>query len=45
MLSFRGGGKLTRPVYLDRHAPEYQSKIFLLSFLILNYLNVIMYQL
>ena len=41
MLSFRGGGgKLSRPVYLDPHPPEYQSKIILLSFLILNYLNV-----
>ena len=39
------GGKLSRPVYLDPHPPEYQSKIFLLSFLILNYLNVMMYQL
>ena len=39
------GGKLSRPVYLDPHPPEYQSKIILLSFLILNYLNVMMYQL
>ena len=37
------GGKLSRPVYLDPHPPEYQSEIFLLSFLILNYLNVMMY--
>ena len=29
------GGKLSRPVYLDPHPPEYQSKIILLSFLIL----------
>ena len=29
-----GGGKLSRPVYLDPHPPEYQSKIILLSFLI-----------
>ena len=35
-----GGGKLSRPVYLDPHPPEYQSKFILLSFLILNYLNV-----
>ena len=26
MLSCRGGGKLSRPVYLDPHPPEYQSK-------------------
>ena len=26
MLSCRGGGKLFRPVYLDPHPPEYQSK-------------------
>ena len=39
------GGKLSNPVYLDLHPPEYQSKLFLLSFLILNYLNVMMYQL
>ena len=39
------GGKLSRPVYLAPHPPEYQSKVFLLSFLILNYLNVMMYQL
>ena len=39
------GGKLSRPVYLDPHPPEYQSIVFLLSFLILNYLNVMMYQL
>ena len=38
------GGKLSRPVYLDPHPPEYQSKIILLSFLILNFLNVMMYQ-
>ena len=38
------GGKLSRPVYLDPHPPEYQINFFLLSFLILNYLNVIMYQ-
>ena len=24
-----GGGKLSRPVYLDPHPPEYQSKIYL----------------
>ena len=40
-----GGNKLSRPVYLAPHPPEYQSKIILLSFLILNYLNVMMYQL
>ena len=28
------GGKLSRPVYLDPHPPEYQSKKILLSFLI-----------
>ena len=39
------GGKLSRPVYLDPHPPEYQSKIIFISFLILNYLNVMMYQL
>ena len=39
------GGKLSRPVYLAPHLPEYQSKIILLSFLIVNYLNVMMYQL
>ena len=39
------GGKLSTPVYLDPHPPEYQSKIILLSFLILNCLNVMMYQL
>ena len=39
------GGKLSRPVYVDPHPPEYQSKIILLSFLLLNYLNVMMYQL
>ena len=39
------GGKLSRPVYLDPHPPEYQSKMFLLSFLILNYLNMMIYQL
>ena len=38
-------GKLYRPVYLDPHPPEYQSKIILLILLILNYLNVKMYQL
>ena len=45
MLSCMGGGKLSRPVYLASHLPEYQSKIILLSFLIVNYLNVMMYQL
>ena len=44
ILSYRGGGKLSRPVYLDPHPPEYQSKIILLILLILNYLNVKMYQ-
>ena len=39
-----GGGKLSRPVYLDPHPTEYQSKIILLILLILNYLNVKMYQ-
>ena len=37
MLSFRGGGKLSRPVYLDPIPPMYQSKIILLFTLILNY--------
>ena len=46
MLSCRGGGgKLSRPVYLAPHPLWYHSKIILLSFLILNYLNVMMYQL
>ena len=45
MLSCMGGGKLSRPVYLAPHPLGYQSKIILLSFLILNYLNVKMYQL
>ena len=39
------GGKLSRPVYLDPHPPGYESKIVMLSFLILNYLNMMMYQL
>ena len=39
------GCKLYRPVYLDPHQPEYQSKVILLSFLILNYLSVMMFQL
>ena len=35
ILSCRGGGdKLSIPVYLDPHPPEYQSKIIFLSFLI-----------
>ena len=37
------GGKLSWPAYLAPHPPGYQSKIILLSFLILNYLNVMMY--
>ena len=45
MLSYRGGGKLSRPVYLDPHPLGYQSKIILLIVLILKYLNVMMYQL
>ena len=45
MLSCRGGGKLSRPVYLAPHPPEYQSKNYFAKFLILNYLNVKMYQL
>ena len=40
-----GGGKLSWPVYLAPHLPGYQSKIILLSLLILNYLIVKMYQL
>ena len=39
------GGKLSRPVYLAPHPLGYQSKIILLSFLILNYLNVMIYHL
>ena len=39
------GGKLSRPVYLDPNKPEYKSKLILLILLILNYLNVKMYQL
>ena len=38
------GGKLSRPVCLEPHPPEYQSKFFLLSFLILNYLNVMIFE-
>ena len=38
------GGKLSRPVYLDPHPPENQSKIILLILLILIYLIVKMYQ-
>ena len=38
------GGKLSRPVCLNPNLPGYQSKIILRSFLILNYLNVMMYQ-
>ena len=34
------GGKLSRPVYLAPHPPGYQSKIILQSFIILNYLNM-----
>ena len=45
MLSCMGGGKLSRPVYLALHPLGYQSKIILLILLILNYLNVMMYQL
>ena len=44
MLSCMGGGKLSRPVYLDPHPPEYQSKSIVPILLILNYLNVKMYQ-
>ena len=39
------GGKLSRPVNLAPHPLGYQSKIILLTFLSLNYLNVMMYQL
>ena len=39
------GTKLSRPVYLAPHPHGYQSKIILLSLLILNYLNLMMYQL
>ena len=38
------GGKLSRPVYLAPHPPEYQSKIILPILLILIYLIVKMYQ-
>ena len=44
MLSCRVGCKLSRPVYLALHPLGYQSKIILLILLILNYLNVKMYQ-
>ena len=39
------GGMLFRPVYLAPNPLGYQSKIILLILLILNYLNVKMYQL
>ena len=45
MLSCRGEGKLSRPVYLAPHPLGYQNKIIVLILLILNYLNVKMYQL
>ena len=45
MLSCRGKGKLSRPVYLAPHPLGYQSKFIVLILLILNYLNVRMYQL
>ena len=45
MLSCRGGGKLSRPVYPDPQPPEYQRKVILLILLILNYLIVKMHQL
>ena len=38
------GGKLSRPVYLAPHPPGYQSKSIVPILLILNYLNVKMYQ-
>ena len=38
------GGKLSRPVYLAPHLPGYQSKSIVPILLILNYLNVKMYQ-
>ena len=38
------GGKLSRPVYLDPHPPEYQIKSIVPIILILNYLIVKMYQ-
>ena len=45
MLSCRGGGgKLSRLVYLAPHPPGYQSKSIVPILLILNYLNVKMYQ-
>ena len=44
MLSCRGGGKLSRPVYLAPHPPGYQSKSIVLILLISNYLVVKMYQ-
>ena len=37
MLSCRGGGKLSRPVLLDPHPPEYPSKMILLILFMLNY--------
>ena len=39
------GGKLSRPVDLAPHPPGYQSKIIVPILLILNYLNVKMFQL
>ena len=36
MLSFRVGGKLSRPVYLAPHPPGYQSKIIVPILLIIN---------
>ena len=44
MLSCMGGGKLSRPVYLAPHPPGHQSKSIVPILLILNYLNVKMYQ-
>ena len=44
MLSCKGGGKLSRPVYLAPHRPGYQSISIVPIILILNYLIVKMYQ-
>ena len=45
MLSFKGGGKAVQASLSCPHLPGYQSKIILLSLLILTYLIVKMYQL
>ena len=44
MLSHRGGGNMSRPVYLAPYPLGYQSKSIVPIILILNYLIVMMYQ-